>query len=251
MKKSPNLEQWKREILRIVWKVNQYFYPQRSAQLVHEGYASFCHYYIMTRLEEKGILSPDAYLAFLHSHTRVVFQPSYDKPYYGGLNPYAVGFAICMDIKRMCEAPTDEDREWFPWLIGQRWQDAVKTAVFDFRNDSFIQQYLSPKVIRDLKLFSVLAAETADGESVAIVTEIHDEIGYKELRTKLAESYQLQHSTPQIVVTDADLEGDRTLYLKYVPYKGRELDVATAEMVADNIDFLWGYPVCLDDGRGE
>jgi spore cortex formation protein SpoVR/YcgB (stage V sporulation) len=258
MKNAPTLEQWKREIIRIVYKVNQYFYPQGQTQVLNEGFASFTHYYIMTRLEEKGILSPDAYIAFLDSHAGVLYQPSYNSRHYsGGFNPYALGFAILMDLKRICTDPTDEDREWFPHLIGRRWQEVIQEATFEHRDDSFIMQYLSPKVIRDLKLFSVNVKYGADNEPVdddgnnvkAYVSEIHDEVGYKQLRLNLARSYDRQNRVPQIIVRGADLEGDRTLYLEYVPYMGRKLDRESAEQVADYIDYLWNYPVEIDDGE--
>jgi stage V sporulation protein R len=246
MKRSPSLEQWKREILRIVYKINQYFYPQSQTQNLNEGFASFTHYYIMTRLEEKGILSPDAYIAFLESHSGVLYQPEYNKRWYSGLNPYALGFAILNDLKRICENPTDEDREWFPNLIGRRWQEVVQEAAFEHRDDSFIMQYLSPKVIRDLKLFSV-SIDFDNDKRPAFVSEIHDEVGYKQIRINLARSYERINRVPQIVVKGADLDGDRTLYLEYLPYSGRGLDRASALQVADYIDMLWGYPVELDD----
>ena len=99
----------------------------------------------------------------------MIYQPNYNSRYYSGPNPYALGFAIFRDIKRICEGGefketskgrvwvpiTEEDRQWFPKLVGTRWQDAVKHAAFEHRDDSFIQQYLSPKVIRDLRLFTV------------------------------------------------------------------------------------------------
>ena len=245
MKNSPSLEQWKREIIRIVYKVNQYFYPQGQTQTLNEGFASFTHYYIMNRLEEKGILSEDAWLAFIHSHSSVLSQPTYKSKYYNGFNPYALGFAILMDVKRICEAPTDEDKEWFPQLIGARWQDAVKEATFNHRDDSFIQQYLSPKVMRDFKMFSLNVKYEID-ETKAIVSEIHDDVGYRQLRTNLARSYERINRVPQIQVVGADLEGDRMLHLKYVPFKGRELDLTSAGHVTDHIDNLWGYPVELD-----
>jgi stage V sporulation protein R len=254
MKKSPSLERWKREILRIVYKVNQYFYPQGQTKNLNEGMASFCHYYIMTRLEEKGMLSSDAFLSFLDHHAGVIFQPTYQKRYYSGINPYALGFAILMDLKRICTEPTEEDKEWFPHLIGQRWQDVIKEAVYEHRDDSFIAQYLSPKVIRDLKLFTVsldytkMDEQTHDDSPKAFVSEIHDDIGYKNIRTALARSLERINHVPQIKVVGADLEGDRTLKLKYVPYKGRQLELEDAETVTDYVDYLWGYSVELDDG---
>jgi len=246
MKKSPNLEGWKREILRIVYKINQYFYPQGQTKNLNEGMASFVHYYIMTRLEEKGMLSPDAFLSFISHHAGVVFQPTYQKRYYSGINPYTLGFAILMDVKRICTEPTEEDREWFPYLIGRRWQDAIKEAVFEHRDDGFIAQYLSPKVIRDLRLFTVSLRYDEQTGVDATVSEIHDDIGYRNIRTQLAQSMERINHVPQIMVVGADLEGDRTLKLKHVSYKGRQLALEDAEMVTDYLDYLWGYPVELD-----
>lgn len=249
MKNSPNLESWKREILRIVYKVNQYFYPQGQTKNLNEGYASFCHYYIMTRLEEKGILSPDAYMSFLTLHAGVIFQPDYNSKYYSGINPYALGFAILMDVKRMCENPTVEDAEWFPWLMGRDWQDAIKEASFEHRDDSFIMQYLSPKVIRDLKLFSVNVNYSEDEDkNGAVVSDIHDDIGYKQVRINLARSCERINRVPQIIVVGADLEGDRILHLEYIPFNDRKLDRSSAAYIATEIDYLWGYVVDIFDG---
>lgn len=261
MKNSPTMPQWKREIIRIVYKVNQYFYPQAQTQTLNEGFATFTHYYIMTRLEEKGILSPDAFQAFIDSHTGVVMQPDFDHPWYSGLNPYAIGFAIFKDIKRICDGGewiirkgnriwqpiSDEDREWFPQLIGKRWQDAIKEAAFEYRDDGFISQYLSPKVMRDFHMFTIELDYTNDDPTY--VTEIHDDVGFKNVRRALAKSKERINAVPQIAVVGADLDGDRILKLKYTPYEERELDEEDAEMVVSYIDELWGYPCELTDGN--
>lgn len=255
MKKSPNLPQWKREIIRIVHKINQYFYPQGQTKNLNEGYASFCHYYIMTRLEEKGMVSSDAFIAFIDSHAGVIFQPAYRSRYYSGINPYALGFAIFQDIKRICENPTAEDKEWFPHMIGRSWQEVTKEAAFEHRDDSFVAQYLSPKVMRDMKMFSVKVSGEASGDQddldreismSAFVSDIHDDVGYKNVRAALAKSLERINYVPQIEVVSADLEHDRTLNLRYVSYHDRELDIKTADSVLEYIDFLWGYPVVLD-----
>jgi stage V sporulation protein R len=250
MKKSPNLARWKREILRIVYKINQYFSPQGPTKILNEGFATFCHHYIMERLEDKGIITADAFMAYLTSHSGVIFQPKYDSRWYSGVNPYALGFAILRDVKRICENPTDEDREWFPKLIGKRWQDAVKEAAFEHRDDSFIEQYLSPRVIRELKLFTVSIEYEVDEDNpisaTAHVSEIHDEQGYANIRTALARSKERVNYVPQIVVEGADLEGDRTLYLRYDSYLNRELDESDAEEVLAYLDMLWGYKVQLE-----
>ena len=40
-KRAPLLESWQRELVRIVRKVSQYFYPQKQTQVMNEGWACF------------------------------------------------------------------------------------------------------------------------------------------------------------------------------------------------------------------
>lgn len=98
-KNAPLLESWQREILRIVRKVSQYFYPQKQTQVMNEGWATFWHYTILNHLYDEGKVTERFMLEFLHSHTNVVFQPPYNSPWYSGINPYALGFAMFRDIK--------------------------------------------------------------------------------------------------------------------------------------------------------
>lgn len=76
--------------------------------------------------------------------------------YYYGINPYALGFNIFNDIRRIFENPTEEDRAWFPDLVGKNWVEAVDFAMRNFKDESFIAQFLSPKVMRDMRLFAVV-----------------------------------------------------------------------------------------------
>ena len=46
-KNAPLLEPWQREIVRIVRKVAQYFYPQRQTQVMNEGWATFWHHRLL------------------------------------------------------------------------------------------------------------------------------------------------------------------------------------------------------------
>ena len=49
-KNAPLLEPWQREIVRIVRKVAQYFYPQKQTQVMNEGWACFWHYTLLHQL---------------------------------------------------------------------------------------------------------------------------------------------------------------------------------------------------------
>src|SRR5690606_30167724 len=190
-------ESWEREIVRIVRKIAQYFYPQKQTKVMNEGWATFWHYTILNTLFDRGLLTDKFMVEFLHNHTNVIFQPSFDSPMYSGINPYTLGFNMFLDIKRICENPTEEDKRWFPDLIGQDWLETLHFAMRNFKDESFIAQYLSPKVIRDLKLFSILDDDNAiDLE----VSAIHNDDGYQRIRELLSEQYNLSMQEPNIQV---------------------------------------------------
>jgi spore cortex formation protein SpoVR/YcgB (stage V sporulation) len=52
-KRAPRLEDWQRELIRIVRLIAQYFYPQKQTMMMNEGCATFVHYEIMRRLYDK------------------------------------------------------------------------------------------------------------------------------------------------------------------------------------------------------
>jgi stage V sporulation protein R len=241
-KKAPLLKPWQREIIRIVRKISQYLYPQKQTKVGNEGWATFTHYYIMNRLKELGYISDASMLEFLHSHTNVVRQVGFDHPGYTGFNPYALGFELFQDIRRICENPTNEDREWFPDLAGEDWVEALNHAMRNFRDESLIRQYLSPHLIRKLRLFSI---QDNKEDPNYIVRNIHNEQGYRDIRTSLANQYNISELEPDIQVYDVDLNRDRRLYIRHTVRNGRPLNNQT-ERVLKHLRALWGYDVVLE-----
>src|SRR5690606_31438265 len=87
-KYAPMLRSWKRELVRIVRKVAQYFYPQGATKVMNEGFATFVHYHIINKMFEEGYLNDGFMLEFIKSHSSVLYQPDYSSKFYSGLNPY-------------------------------------------------------------------------------------------------------------------------------------------------------------------
>jgi stage V sporulation protein R len=241
-KNAPRLEPWQRELVRIVRKIAQYFYPQRQTQVMNEGWATFWHYTLLNTLYEEGKLTDGFMLEFLQSHTNVVYQPPYYSRMYNGINPYALGFAMFRDIRRICEAPTAEDAQWFPEIAGTDWVKTLDFAMRNFKDESFIAQYLSPSLIREMKLFAVL---DDDSHEKLEISAIHDEAGYRAVRQTLAEQYNLGQREPNIQAYNVDVFGDRSLTLRHYQFNRRPLGETTPEMLR-HVTRLWGYPVRME-----
>ncbi|BDU74293.1 SpoVR family protein [Mesoterricola silvestris] len=248
-KNAPLLEPWQREIVRIVRKVAQYFHPQRQTQLMNEGWATFWHFTLLNALYDEGSVGDGFMFEFLHSHTSVIHQPPYNSSWYSGVNPYALGFAMWRDLRRICEAPTPEDRRWFPDLAGSPWRETLPFAMHNFKDESFIAQFLSPRLMREFRFFAVVDDDKAARLRIG---PIHDDTGYEELRRSLADQYNLGSREPNIQVWSVDLRGDRTLTLSYANPRGLPL-APDFEAVLEHMAYLWGFTVRLEerDGAGE
>ncbi len=249
-KYSPRLEPWQREIVRIVRKIAQYFYPQGQTKVMNEGWATFWHYTLINRLYDKGLVTDGFMIEFLQSHTNVVSQRGFDQPGYGGINPYALGFSMMQDLRRICEKPEAEDRRWFPEIAGADWLKVLDFAMRNFKDESFIAQYLSPRLIRDFHLFAV--ADHQQQPTLAI-DSIHDDDGYKRVRQLLSEQHKRDNLVPDIQVARFDKEGDRSLTLVHQMQRDRPLAQGEAGEVLKHLERLWGFDVRLEtvreDGR--
>ncbi|HEX6956901.1 MAG TPA: SpoVR family protein [Ferrovibrio sp.] len=241
---SPRLENWERELVRIVRNIAQYFYPQKQTKMMNEGCATYVHYRIMNRLYDQGLIGEGSMLEFLTSHSNVVFQPDFDDPRYSGINPYALGFEMMRDIERVVTDPTEEDRAFMPDIAGTGdVMGTLKHAWAGFRDDAFVAQFLTPHLIRKLHLFKL--GDRQD-EPHYRVDAIHDERGYIEVRRALARHYDLAFREPNIEVADVRLKGDRRLELVHRITNDVLLSEQEAKAVLGYIADLWGYNVQLE-----
>lgn len=239
-KKAPFLPPWKKEIVRIVRKIAQYFYPQRMTKIVNEGYASFVHSYIMNRMFDKGLIDSGSMTEFFALNAGVFRQRQFHP-----FNPYKLGISIFEDIRRICTNPTEEDKEWFPNLIGKDWVEEVNYAMANFNDEGFILQYLSPKVARDMGMFALISDSN---EGYSTVSEIPEGESFQRLRERLARTNSYAYSVPNIQAVKVDWKTSRLLTLQHTPSGdgNRTLDFEQAADVVRNMAFLWGFPVSLE-----
>jgi spore cortex formation protein SpoVR/YcgB (stage V sporulation) len=197
----------------------------------------------MNTLFDRGRVSEGTMLEVLASHANVVFQPPFNDPRYSSINPYALGFALMQDIQRICTEPTPEDRDWFPDIAGNGdWLGTLLGAWANHRDESFILQYLSPALMRKLRLFVL---KDQSNESYYQVASIHDERGYEKIRAALAHNFDISANQPNIQVVDVDLLGDRHLRLQHTVHDGVVLSDGARDATLRHVRRLWGYNVSL------
>ena len=117
----------------------------------------------------------------------------------------------------------------------------------NFKDESFIGQYLSPRLMRELRLFAI---HDDPRERELLVSAIHDEDGYRALRQTLSQQYDLGVREPNIQVWNVNLRGDRCLTLRHTQYQGRPLADDALE-VLKHVARLWGFGVQLESVGGE
>ena len=237
-KHAPKLEPWQRELARIVRKIAQYFYPQRQTQVMNEGWATFWHHRLINDMYDAGQIDQGILLECLHSHTNVIRQPEYTR-----LNPYALGFAAWNEIKRVCEKPTDEDREYLPDIAGKDWLETFHDIMQNYRDESFLLQFVTPKLVRDFRLMNI---QTREGQDHWTVSNTAGPEGFKAIRSQLAAQYRLETWMPEISVVRYGRDSDRKLVLQYQSYQGRSLVEEQTVQTLKQLRTLWGFDVRLE-----
>lgn len=207
--KYSGLEEWGKNILRIVKRETEYFMPQIETKIMNEGWASFWHYNILKSLE----LDDGLHFEFLKRHNDVV------APILGGMNPYYIGFKVFQDI----------DKKY------------GREKVFEVRrterDSSFLRRYLTRELCEELNLFQY-AKKSFD----YVVKEVADDEGWTEIRNYLGDTCGVA-SIPYIRVTDLNRR-DLSLTLEHC-FDGRELELSYAKETLKYLQDLWGHKVIL------
>lgn len=216
-----------------------------TGNCLNEGFASFMHYHLVYDLFDEDIIDEGGLLEFLSSHCAVCCQYDYTKT--TRLNPYTLGFKILMDVKRMCQKPDDEDKRLFPDIVNTDWLETIKDIVQNYRDESFIRQFLSPKVVKDLKLFEIV--DDTDSSEIVIRSTQQDS-DFKRLRNSLADQYVFSNWFPVVEVIGV-AKSNFCLILKHFPQRGAQLDYDSEgyyQFVAA-LRSLWGHPIEIREAQ--
>ena len=203
------LEEWEKDVVRVVKRETEYFMPQVDTKIINEGWASYIHYNILKELN----LPEGLYFEFIKRHNDVVAPVAY------GLNPYFIGFKIFEDLeKRYGRGKILEARE-------------IE------RDSSFIRRYLTRELSEELKLF-----QYSKKNFEFVIEDVSDEDGWKPIRDSLSQNCGLG-AIPSIRVIDLDKK-DYLLTLEHI-YDGRELELNYAKETLKHLQSLWGGKVRL------
>jgi stage V sporulation protein R len=177
-------------------------------------------------------LPQDLHLEFVVRHNQVL------TPTPGQINPYYLGFRLLEDIEKRWDNPNTEEKRDFH-RPGEEGRKKIFQVRESDRDVSFIRQYLTEDLIRDMDLF---VHEKRGSERV--VTQVADAENWQKIREELIKGVGTA-SLPVIKVVDADYQGRRVLYLQH-DFDGRELDLEYAEKTLKYTQQLWGYEVMLE-----
>ncbi len=198
------LEDWERDLIRIVEQESLYLVPQACTKVMNEGWACMIHEKIINAL---GI--PDEYfLSFIRLHNQVV------RPHLGRVNPYHLGFKIFKYL---------EEKHGFAECLRIR----------ETHNDeTFLKTYLNEELCKELNLFSY-SLDTKQGYNR--ITDVSVGEGWQTVRDDLIKNIGL-NSVPVVIVKE--MKKDGTLVLVH-EHDGRDLELSEANKVFQYINDLW------------
>lgn len=209
--RNPLLESWEQDVLTIVAREADYFWPQIETKIMNEGWATFWHHTILNRMRLPTALQ----MEWITVHNQVVAPPPV-----GGLNPYRFGFELYKDIER------------------RYGRERIFTVRKVDRDVSFIKQYVTEDFLR--RMFFI---EYAEDDEELMVTDTVNEDNWRDLRDRLIRNIG-SNAIPDIRVYDSNFKGAQTLLLLHC-FDGRSLHPEYAHHTLRHIQTLWRRRVHL------
>ena len=190
-------------------------------------------------------------IEWLKSHTNVIFQPPVGHRAYSGINPYALGFAMYTDIRRICENADRRRPRWFPDSPARRL--AADARLRDAQLQGRELHRPVPVAQADARLPPVRDPRRRAQERSSRSRRSTTTQGYRaRARIAVAPVRPRPRASPNIQVWSVNLRGDRSLTLRHTQHNNRPLHDGAQE-VLKHVARLWGFGVHLEsvDQRGD
>src|SRR3990167_6403240 len=243
---SPDLTDWKKDIIDIVREESLYFWPQRRTKIINEGWASFWHKRIMREMAGRGYLPQGEDVEWWRLHAGVV------APRKTGLNPYHFGLNMLDYLEEYHNGMlSEEENRWlennqypvYPRYTGPYQERPGLKEVFRLRefcdDQAMIRNYFDGNAAARMNMY-IYEKQEDDGRIDYVVVEK----GWEQIGSQLVASLT-NCGFPYIVVKDGDYQGRQELYLSHY-YDGDELDLEYLKKTLPYIYRLWGRPVHLE-----
>ena len=167
---------------------------------MNEGWATFWHYTLLNRLYDERPVDDGFMIELLTSHTNVVDQRG-STPRTTAASTRTRSASRCSPTSAAsASTPTDEDRALVPGLAGSDWRKTLDFAMRNFKDESFIAQYLSPRLIREFRLFAVADHRAREH---AQVDSIHNERGLPPRAQAAGPAVQPRPALPDIQIVSS------------------------------------------------
>lgn len=252
------LEDWQRDVISIIRMENEYFTPQMRTQVLNEAQAVFYHQTIAQKLmaDDPEMWDTDAFMEFQSMnasvlHPRIAMMQIDGSPLpkeweeYGiepyvfclDLNPYMTGTAIYHEVKRICEEPTDEDKERWEWAGQISWDEKRAELVKVYDDSTLLAEFLNPRVCEEAKLF-VRPRTNAEYADLRVLEDEADKV--RELLVERRTGF----GVPVVEIVDADYKRRGELLLEH-RFTDRGLDDEYTRGVLPHVSELWGHAVTV------
>ncbi len=236
------LREWEKDILTVVRNQALYFMPYRRTKIMNEGWATFWHEKIMSRLFAERFLSPEEHGYYNLYNSRVkAHNPR-------TINPYLLGWALFQNI----------EHRWNTGRFGPDYEACANAAekhdwdlhlnkgiekIFEVRRTHmdwfFIDEFLNQDVIDDLELYIYQEVDKTTHLDLEV-----KETDWRRIKKMLVQNL-MNWGIPRVLVLDGNYHNSSQLYLKH-EFEGFPLDDEYCRKTLEHVHFLWGRPVYLE-----
>jgi len=239
--RSRILDNWSIDILKVIKTLGQYYWPIINTKFMNEGFAVIVHEYIMNKLFDENILTTSEHAQFNYSNSLVKAENPFS------MNPYLIGSKIWEDIikrwdkgrhGREYEEETNKKKKE-EWDTGENkgWEK-VLSVLEKYTDWFFMQDFLTPELIKDLKMYVYVIHDTGTHEDYIITDSDAKDI------KRLIVSLFSNNGIPKITVVDGNYSERGELFLNH-EWSGVNLNLKYAEETMKHIYNIWGKKVLL------